>query len=183
MSDRPSAFLQLLLLVAAFGSAVASAQTYVAFEPAESNSQRYPGEPVVPSLITQDGAKTIAPQVDEQVGFKSVQISSDHKRVGWVARTTDAAFPSKLIIFKGNKIERVIDELCIDKWAFRHGGSQVIYAAEACHYFSGISITLVDVASGRQLAGFVVERDVETDEPLNLKQLPRWVGGFFPFAH
>lgn len=84
--------------------------------------------------------------------------------------------PMKLVIFKGDKIERVIDEQeCVFGWTFRNNGAEIAYDLDTLHFSSGKNATLRDVVSGKRLASYGLQR-VDGEIPAAaLKQAPPWV--------
>lgn len=144
------------------------------------------GDPgsVSPTLIKVGGKKITAPAVEEETGYQDVQFSADRKRAGWIVRKKlfCCSAPLGIVIFKGDRIERVIDETCLRGWMFRDGGSRIAYEAEPCHLSSGPFFVLLDVATGKRLDHYSIDfirDDVEWDRVTLPHDAPAWVSDFF----
>ena len=157
---------------------VCSAQTYSGFE-APKDLGGLEGTSIL-YVRKENGSVLTAPRLPSQVGFSDVQLSPDRRRVGWVAlmpsTSTSYPIPMRVVIFKGDKIERVIDgESCVFGWTFQNRGKDVAYFLETLHFSSGKMAMLREVASGKLLASYGLKR-VDGDIPDGvLKHAPRWV--------
>ena len=89
---------------------------------------------------------------------------------------TSYPVPLKLVIFKGDKIERVIDgDSGVFSWTFENSDKEVAYVEDTLHFSTGKRATLRDIASGKQIATFGLER-VDGEIPASvLAHAPGWV--------
>lgn len=160
------------------GAGLCSAQTYSAIDPPNTNSD-IGGVPRL-SILKTDGSAVAAPRFRGQVGFSGVHISVDGHRIGWLALMpnccTSYPVPLKLVIFKGDKIERVIDEgIGVFDWTFENDDTRVAYVEDTLHFSTGKSAALRDIASGKEIARFGLER-VDGEIPASvLVHAPTWV--------
>ena len=126
---------------------VCPAQTYSSFEPPDSDAVS--GIPHL-SIWKVNGEVLTAPLLPDQVAYSDVKMSPDRQRIGWLALTpskgTSYPIPTRLVIFKGDKIERVIDgEACVFGWTFRNCGAEVAYFLETLHFSTGKKAVLSDM--------------------------------------
>jgi hypothetical protein len=171
----------------ALASTTASARPpplYVdAEEPAFDADGGVPGSPS-PTLIKADGTKVATPAVEGQTGYQSVQFSADHRRAGWIVlkKLVCCSAALGIVVFKDDKIERVVDETCLRGWTFRKGGSQIAYHAETCHFSNGPFFVLLDVTTGKTLDTYSIEfihDDTEWDGATLPADAPVWVRDVF----
>ena len=90
--------------------------------------------------------------------------------------STSYPIPLKLVIFKGDKIERVIDDgIGVFGWTFEKNGAEVAYYRDTLYFSTGKGAVLRDIASGKQLATFGLHR-VDGEIPATtLERAPLWV--------
>lgn len=155
-----------------------SAQTYSGFE-SPNDLSSFEGSPVL-QIRRENGSVLAAPRLRDQVAYSDVKFSPDRRRVGWVvlmpSNSTIYPIPTMLVIFRGDKIERVIeDESCVSGWTFQNDGRDVAYEVETPHFSSGKVARLREIHSGKLLATYGLQR-VEGEIPAEVLELaPRWV--------
>ena len=113
------------------------------------------------SLTIKGGGKNmLAPMTEaEQQGFSQVQLSSDGKKVGWLALTrnccTSYPLPTALLIFShGKVVQRFTLAPPIWQWQFMPDNKTVAYQQAYPHGLSPIVYTLARIADGKPLATF-----------------------------
>ena len=153
------------------------AQEYVGVEPEGFTLDLGPVQSTDLTLRKSDGQVIAAPWLDEQLGFESVQISPDHRRVGWIVlkKNVCCADPVGLVIFTGDRIERVLDQ-CITRWMFGSAGSVITYWTEPCHNASAAQFIMMDTATGQWIAHYEFDYQILNDTDGELPaDAPDWV--------
>ena len=125
-------------------------ETYAGFETSDAGDT---------FIVRTDGSKIPLPQFRYQVEIESPRVSSDGKRVGWLADMpfccTSYPVPMFLVIFKGGAVERVIEQgQCIFDWAFVRDGTAVSYYQGTLHGSDYKGFTLRDVRTNAVLATY-----------------------------
>lgn len=90
-------------------------------------------------IATTDGRTVVPPKLSGQVGFESAAVSSDGKRVGWLALypncCTSYPIPLELVVLDEHKRIHTLtgNGLAIFGWCFLGNGDEVAYRQTVVH--------------------------------------------------
>src|SRR5262249_30769469 len=118
-------------------------------------------------VVTVSGRRLAQKNDTEQTGASDGRISLDGRSAGWLAlypyASASYSIPMKLVLLT-NGSRRVLSStngLPIWYWSFQDGGNRVAYHSETTHGGLGERYELRDVASGRLIAAYTPEYDVD----------------------
>jgi hypothetical protein len=106
-------------------------------------------------LRRRDGSTLLLPVFRAQVDAEDVRVSDDGRRIGWLVDLPNVGdyFPGLLVIFKGGRIEQVIQVgQAIFAWAFARHGSAVAFWHGTLHFSNARAYELLDIRTKRSLA-------------------------------
>jgi hypothetical protein len=128
-------------------------------------------------LTTSTGRRIFAAKDSGQVGFAAPAISSNRRRVGWLALypncCTSYPIPLKLVVRTADK-DHVFEGngLPIWKWTFVDGGARVAFQQTPVHGDAPAHYELRDAGTGRLIEAF----DEAVDPARrSASSVPRWV--------
>ena len=136
------------------------------------------------TLVTSDGHSIKAPKISAQVAFDRPIFSPDARRVIWAALVpfsgTSYPIPTALVIFRGNKIERVIrEDQCIFQVMFAEHGSAIAYYTSALHFDLGKTAHLRRLSDGKEIGRYEIPGGapdtINEEKDAALKSAPQWV--------
>jgi hypothetical protein len=135
------------------------------------------------TLTLADGSSVEAPRIAKQTAFDRPVFSPDRRRAAWGALEpsccTSYPIPTSLVVFRANRIERVIvEDQCIFKPVFVLGGSAIAYITAALHGDSGGRAHLRRLSDGKEIGKYIVPNvvgDDDSEQVTALRRAPKWV--------
>jgi hypothetical protein len=105
-------------------------------------------------VVSSDGREVVVPKERDQQGAEEIQLSDDHKTVGWLVEypncCTSYPIPMTVVLYRdGRIIRRLENGRAIFRWAFLKGEKQVAYFSDTVHSNLAPECVLVDVATGK----------------------------------
>ena len=122
----------------------------------ETVSRAYVGSNGAVRVVRADGREVVIPKEKEQQGAEELQISDNHKTLGWLVEypncCTSYPIPMTVVLYRdGRIIHRLQNGRAIFRWTFMKGGEQVAYFSDSVHSNLAPECVLVDVGLGRTL--------------------------------
>jgi len=151
--------------------------------PAAEAAQRYVSATVDQAgelrIVAADGRIETIRKEAEQVGFEQIEISPAGDAVGWVGMQmnccTSYDIPSHLAVRAAGQTRRHRGNgLPVWTWAFSASGKEVAFHQETVHGSLRVHYELRDVASGRLVAEFTPEVDIDNRQ-IPDQVVPEWV--------
>lgn len=132
------------------------------------------------ALEYQEGSRSTAqaPLIKDQVGFSAPKVSTNGKKLGWLAEyagsNTSYAVPLRLVVMdQSRRLHTFSGSQAIFDWCFSASASAVIYRQAALHGPTAHVFEMHDVLSGKLLKRFVLPWQGPEGEPASTK-VPSW---------